>query len=144
MGTMNKKNLGEIGERIAIGELAKYGIDVMLPMSDNLPFDLVVYYNNKFFKCQVKTSTTCVNGSMVFSIVSNDWYKKTKHYYNNDEVDVFILCDLNTIYLVKFGEIPCKNAINLRKIPTRSGQVKGTHFASDYAISEKRISEVFI
>lgn len=41
MITKNNKQLGEIGERIAIGELAKYGIDVILPLSDNLPFDFV-------------------------------------------------------------------------------------------------------
>lgn len=32
----NKKQLGEIGERIAIGELSKYGLDILLPMSDHL------------------------------------------------------------------------------------------------------------
>lgn len=36
----NKKQLGEIGE--AIGELSKYGLDILLPMSDNLPFDFVI------------------------------------------------------------------------------------------------------
>lgn len=46
----NKKQLGEIGERIAIGELSKYGLDILLPMSDNLPFDFVIYYNNKFYR----------------------------------------------------------------------------------------------
>ena len=38
----NKKQLGEIGERIAIGELSKYGLDILLPMSDNLPFDIII------------------------------------------------------------------------------------------------------
>lgn len=37
MEVRNNKQLGEMGERVAIGELAKYGIDVLLPMSDNLP-----------------------------------------------------------------------------------------------------------
>ena len=49
MEVRNNKQLGEMGERVAIGELAKYGIDVLLPMSDNLPFDFVVFHNNKFF-----------------------------------------------------------------------------------------------
>lgn len=70
---MNKKQFGEIGERIAIGELAKFGIDVMLPMTDNLPFDLVIFYNNKFFKCQVKTSNRVNSkGVISFSIRSNN------------------------------------------------------------------------
>lgn len=91
---MNKKHIGEVGERIAIGELAKFGIDVMLPLTDNLPFDLVVYHNNKFFKCQVKTCTNISeNGSYVFNITSNNWYNHTQHHYTKDEVDVWILCN---------------------------------------------------
>ena len=54
----NKKQLGEIGERIAIGELSKYRLDILLPMSDNLPFDFVIYYNNKFYRTQVKTTAS--------------------------------------------------------------------------------------
>ena len=44
---VNKKNIGELGEQIAIGELGKYGINVAIPLSDNLPFDIIVYYKNK-------------------------------------------------------------------------------------------------
>lgn len=140
----NRKSLGEIGERIAIGELAKFGIDVMLPMTDNLPFDLVVYYNNKFFKCQVKTSKFITpQGSMLFDITTNDWYTKTVHKYTSEEVDVWILCDLKTIYLLKFGEVDCKKAITLRTSPTKNRQSMGIRYAKDYIISEQRIKEVF-
>lgn len=34
MEVRNNKQLGEMGERVAIGELAKYGIDVLFPMSE--------------------------------------------------------------------------------------------------------------
>lgn len=44
------RNKKQLGERIAIGELSKYGLDILLPMSDNLPFDFVIYYNNKFLQ----------------------------------------------------------------------------------------------
>ena len=140
----NHKNVGERGERIAIGELAKYDIDVLIPMSDNLPFDLVTYHNNKFFKCQVKsTNSTTINNSLSFKLKTNNWYLKTEHKYTNDEVDVFILCDLNNIYLVKFDEIEGKSNFIIRNSVTKSKQYKGIHFASDYIISEKRIEEVF-
>lgn len=80
MITKNNKQLGEIGERIAIGELAKYGIDVILPLSDNLPFDFVAYINNKFYKCQVKTTDSLTeNDSLRFSLTSNNWNKGTVH-----------------------------------------------------------------
>ena len=140
----NKKTIGERGERITIGELAKFDINVLQPMGDNLPFDLVVYHNNKFFKCQIKTSnTTSKNESIRFNLTSNNWYAKTTHKYSKDEVDVFILCDLNNIYLFKFEELEGKGIISLRNTMTKSNQVSLIHFASDYIISDKRIEEVF-
>ena len=30
------RNKKQLGERIAIGELSKYGLDILLPMSDHL------------------------------------------------------------------------------------------------------------
>lgn len=144
MITKNNKQLGEIGERIAIGELAKYGIDVILPLSDNLPFDFVAYINNKFYKCQVKTTDNLTeNDSLRFSLTSNNWNKGTVHQYTDEEVDVLICCDLNTIYLFPFEEIKGKQNIHLRTSLPKNGQVKGIKFTKDYVISEDRIQQVF-
>jgi hypothetical protein len=113
-------------------------------MSDNLPFDLVVYHNGKFFKCQVKT-TSCKsrNNSFVFNIETNNWYSRTTHKYTSDEVDVFILCDLNNIYLAKFNEINNRGTFVIRNDIPKNGCLDNVNFASDYIISEKRIEEVF-
>lgn len=141
---MNKKQIGEIGERIAIGELAKYGIDVMLPMSDNLPFDLVVFYNNKFFKCQVKTSLNKPDKDyMAFSITTNDWYKHSIRHYTQNEVDVWILCDCQNIYLLRYDENNSTNVITIRKNPTKNKQEKKVKYSKDYIISQERIQKVF-
>ncbi len=142
--TKNKKNLGEIGERIAIGELAKYGIDVILPMSDNLPFDFVVYKNNKFYKCQVKTTESrTINDSISFSLTSNNWYSKTIYNYSKEDVDVIICCDLNTIYLFRIDEVLGKKRLALRKSAPKNNQINGIHFAKDYKISQDLIDKVF-
>lgn len=99
MDVKNNKQIGEIGERIAIGELSKYGLDILLPMGDNLPFDFVVYTNNKFYKCQVKsTNERTENDSLRFNLTSNNWYSGEIHQYHDDEVDVLICCDLDKIY----------------------------------------------
>lgn len=140
----NRKQIGEIGERIAIGELAKFGIDILLPMSDNLPYDFVVCYNNKFYKCQVKSSNHLTyNNSISFSLVTNNWYQKKEKKYTNSEIDIFICCDLNSIYLFKFDELKDKNNITIRYDESKSKQVKNINFAADYIISDKRIKEVF-
>ena len=140
----NYKNLGEVGERVSIGELAKFGIDVLLPMSDNLPFDFVVFYNNKFYKCQVKTTNAITeNNSLDFSLTSNNWNKGTIHKYTKEEVDVIICCDLENIYLFKIDEIIGKTHVCLRKTFPKNKQLKNIKFTSEYIISSDRINKVF-
>lgn len=139
---INKKNIGELGEQIAIGELGKYGINVAMPLSDNLPFDMIVYYNNKFFKCQVKSTNRYKNGSCYFRLTSENGYLHKTHLYTKDEVDIFILCDLNNIYLFTFEEINGKNSITIR-YDKPNKQHNNINYAVDYIISSDRIEQVF-
>ena len=144
MDIKNNKQIGEIGERIAIGELAKFGIDVCLPMSDNSPFDFVVYYNNKLFKCQVKsTASKTENDSFRFSLTSNNWNNKTVHSYDEFEVDVMICCNLQDIYLIPFSEIKGKKDFIIRESLPKNGQIKGINFAKDFIISKDRLDQIF-
>lgn len=140
----NKKQLGEIGERIAIGELAKYGLDVVLPMSDNLPFDFAVYYKDRFYKCQVKTTATkTVNDSLVFSLTSNNWNKGTIAKYNEQSVDIMICCDLKTIYIFPERDLANRSSVSIRETVPANNQTKGINFAKDCIISPARLAYVF-
>lgn len=140
---INKKNIGELGEQIVIGELGKYGIQVAVPLSDNLPFDIIVYYNNNFFKCQVKSTNRYKDGYCFFSLTSENGYLRKTHYYTHDEVDVFILCDLNNIFLFTFDELNNKKSLTLRYDNPINNQQKNINYAIDYIISLERIKEVF-
>ena len=143
---MNYKNIGEIGERIAIGELAKYGIDVLIPLSDNLHYDFVIYKDNKFYKCQVKTSLQSSpesEGSYRFSLVSSNWYSKTTYKYSKEDVDIFILCDGNNIYLYKYTDLKDKSSIYIRLKESENKQTKGVNFAKDSIISNERLKYLF-
>lgn len=145
MNVKNNKQIGEIGERVAIGELSKFGLDILLPMSDNLPFDFVVYTNNKFYKCQVKsTNERTDTGALRFSLTSNNWNTGVEYQYSENDVDVIICCDLNQIYLFPFSEVKGKKNIYLRDDLPKNGQTKGINFTKDYIISEDIISKVFI
>lgn len=140
----NKKQLGEIGERIAIGELSKFGLDILLPMSDNLPFDFVILTNNRFYKCQVKTTATkTVNNSMTFNLTSNNWNKGTIHKYNSQEIDIIICCDLNNIYLFPECDVENRNSITIRSTVPVNNQIKGINFVEDCIISTQRLEYVF-
>lgn len=140
----NNKHIGEIGERIAIGELSKFGLDILLPMSDNLPYDFVVFTNNTFYKCQVKsTNGRGKNESFRFNLTSNNWNKGIEYKYSEDEIDIIICCDLTNIYLFKFSELKDKKNIYIRDTETKNNQKKGIIFAKDCILSEKRINEIF-
>jgi hypothetical protein len=139
----NHKQNGEKGERVAIGELAKYDIDVAIPMSDNHPYDFIIIINDKFYRAQVKSSTQILNGSLMFALKKNNWYKRTSKKYTSDDIDVMILCDYSTIYLLTPLEFNNKSSFAI------SFERKGVggpirHSNTKYQISKKRIQEVFI
>lgn len=139
----NNKQIGEMGERVSIGKLAQYGIDVLLPMSDNLPFDFVIFHDGKFFKCQVKTTNEVnENNSYRFSLTSNNWNKQTEYIYNNDDYDILICCNLDDIFLFKFSDVEGKKNIYIRDILPKNNQIKGIVWAKDCVITENRLKYV--
>lgn len=142
---MNSKSKGEKGQRIAIGELAKWDIDVAVPLTDNLPWDFIVIYNNKLLKAQVKSSScnaTGCTGSIEFDLVSNNWHSKTIKKYSESDCDLMILCDFDSIYLLSPEEFSGRKSFTIRKTASANGQLKGVNFHDSYVISEKRIREV--
>lgn len=140
----NNKQLGEIGERITIGELSKYGIDIMLPMSDNLPFDFIIYYNNKFYKVQVKTSNSRTKtGSIEFSLTSNNWLKGDKYEYTKDDCDFFLLCDLTNVYLLPMDVAKGRKVFTINDQPYTK-KISSVNYAEDYILTESRLKEVLI
>ena len=143
----NAKSDGEKGQAIAIGELAKWDIDVCLPMSDNLPFDFIVVYGNKLYKAQVKSGSMSpqeTKGSIQFDLRSNNWHKKTSKKYTTEEIDIVIVCDYNNIYLLEESDWKDKTVFTIRQEPPANNQKKGVHLAKDYIISEERINAVFV
>ena len=58
---MNTKEIGLIGESLAITEFVKLGIPVYLPFGENTKCDLIIDIANKLYKCQVKTTERIIN-----------------------------------------------------------------------------------
>ncbi len=141
---MNPKSKGEKGERIVIGELAKYDLDVALPMSDNLPFDLIIITPNKLFKVQIKTSTYRPNkGAISFDLTSNNWNKKTVKKYTLDDCDIMICCDCINVYLLLPNQFVNKKSFSIRDAESKNNQEKLINRKEDFILSDKRIFEVF-
>ena len=144
---MNPKAQGEKGQRIVIGELAKFNLDVAIPLSDNLPFDLIVYRDGKLFRAQVKsgsTSSTGSSGSIEFNLRTSNWYKGTSKTYCKDDCDVMILCDYTNVYLLTCDDFSGRTSFTIRQRPSKQNQVKNCHSHEKYILSQQRIEEVFI
>ena len=142
---MNPKARGEKGQRIVIGELAKLDVDVAIPLTDNLPFDLVVIYGGKLFKAQIKSSCRAGSlslGNIVFSLTTNNWYKGTKKKYTSTDCDIMFLCDYKNVYLLSSGEFSNRASFTIRQKVAVNGQSKGCNMHDNYVLSSSRLEKI--
>jgi hypothetical protein len=141
---MNKKEIGDIGCNCTIGELAKYGVGIAFPLSDNYRFDLIAIAGERLFKIQVKASSTIFQGAIAFNLTSNNFSKGEIYKYSEAEIDVFALYDLvnNNLYLVSAKEVMEKSSFHIRIIPSKKEGGK-YNMAEKYIISKEKIEELF-
>jgi len=143
---MNHKQIGEIGANCVIGDLSKYGLGIAVPLSDNLPYDLIVIANEKLFKVQVKSSTVNTKREYIsFDLRTNNWLKGTSKKYTDKDCDIVICYDLveNKSFLLLPNDFKNKGTFAIRyKKPLTNNQYN-SNWCEDYIISNKRIKEVF-
>lgn len=148
----NQKSKGEKGVQISIGELAKWDIQVAFPLSDNLPFDIILIYHNKLYKAQVKSgqkrnsskSKTYSDGTISFKLTTNNWYKKTTTKYYAKDIDVMVLCDYERVFLLSPQEFSGRTTYVIRDTPSKNGQKKGCNMAQDHILSKEVIERVLV
>lgn len=109
-GTGRSKIKGDISELSVQIEFLKAGIKVSTPVGDNCPYDLIIDYNDKLYKVQVKTATLQENGSFVAKLSStyiceDKIYKNRK--YPKEKVDIFAINSIEeskTCYIINDGK----------------------------------------
>ena len=141
---MNGKYFGEIGQNVVIGELSKYGIQVAVPLGDNLPFDLIAIVDNRLYKLQVKSSSQGVKNEYVtFVFSTNNFYNGEIKHYSKQEVDVMVGVDLRNYQVYLFDDFESINSINIRSSLPKNGQKKGLHWHDDFVLNASRVKDVF-
>jgi len=145
---MNHKKCGEIGEGIAIGELSKIEVDVAIPLSDNYPYDLILIYKNRFYRAQIKSSSTVSpskSDSIAFSLRKNNWYNRTIKKYTSFDIDIMLLCDIGrgAIYALGKEDFENRRGFTIR-YDKPLNNVKGYHYAHDYVLSTSRLDKILI
>ena len=138
----NAKRRGELGVRVVIGELAKLGIDVALPLSDNLPVDLICFLDDRLLRAQVKTSLTLRDGCVSWSLRTTNWHRGTHRKYAAGEIDVVLLCDMAHVYVIGPRDFVNRRSFTIRIGPARNRQTRGIHDADAFRLSIERLRAV--
>jgi hypothetical protein len=126
---------GDIGVAVVSADLIKKGLDVLQPLSSSLPFDLVVHYEGRFFKIQVKyrkIKKGCVTFGLTRAVITNSNVKKRR--IKRNEVDIFaVYCpDNNQCYYINSKAVQGITDVSLRIQPTKTKQKKRIRMAIDY------------
>lgn len=58
------KTKGDLGVLKAQVDLHQQGYEILRPMTEHAPFDLVIYKNSRFYRVQVKYKSLAANGSL--------------------------------------------------------------------------------
>lgn len=139
---MNSVNIGDIGEAIAISKFTQNGFIVSKPLSNNARYDFVVEYNNKLYKIQVKTTSNIKDNVMIFATKTTNYTKGNwaSNNYTKQEIDAFFLyCAENQWCGLYFGEQDgsFNKNLNIRLVPTKTGQIKGIRFADNFLFEQQ-------
>lgn len=114
------------------------GYIVSKPILDNARYDMVLDYNGRLYRIQIKTSRWMSeeHEGIIFSCKSQHSISGGNKImkYTPDEIDFFMTEFENKYYL-----IPCESTkaeMRLRFKPTKNNQDHKAHFAKDYEFKE--------
>lgn len=133
------KDKGDLAVGQVIADLTKHGIQVCLPISEHLPFDLIAVSPSMRDVRRVQVTYVAMkNGAISVNLRRSHADRHGVHVRRLSlaEIDVFaIFCpQQDTVYYVRSDEIPAGlgRQVVLRVIPSRNGQTKGTRPVRDF------------
>lgn len=106
---MDTKQKGDIAEIAVQLEALKLGWDVLIPVGDRLPYDLVFVVNDNFIKIQVKSAWFSEEDGVYLVDVrrtkTNRRKMKREKYSNNDfDYAILFVSDVNVFYILPVHE----------------------------------------
>ena len=133
----NTKAVGNLTELQCITGLYELGCDISIPFGNSQKYDLIMDYQGKLYKVQVKHAKEHEDTHFSFKTRwqghNSQGYTQTS--YTKQDIDFFATFCKGIVYLIPVEE--CSGAEKtLRFVPTKSGQVKGINFAKDYEAKE--------
>lgn len=136
----NSSETGNIGETMALSEFARRRIPVLIPFGQNVPYDLVIQINNKFYKIQCKTTGKVVDqDKMIFSICRTNGFTGVHSQYSKEEIDFFFLHCIENGYcgIVPIDQVKSKREFTLRLRAPKNKQFKNIKMANNFLIDSQ-------
>ena len=133
------KDKGDLAVGQVIADLVRHGVQVLLPLSEHLPFDLVavLLLSGELRRIQVKYASAR-NGALAITLRNSHADRHGVHTkrIRLDTIDAFaVFCpEANTVYYVRQDEISngFRAEFSLRLKPAKNGQVRGTRPAANF------------
>lgn len=125
---------GSIGQAVIIAHLLESGYNVLTPVADGLPYDIVVERGGVYKRLQCKYRSAEA-GAIKVPKRNNDYRGVGTVTYSKENIDGFaIYCpDNRGVYFVPIEDLDATaKHLCLRITPPRNGQVKGIHLAAVY------------
>lgn len=138
---VNSKNIGDLGEYVAITFLLSYGVNVYKSVGDNSPSDFIIDINNELLKIQVKTSNVKSDKNktgnvIIFPMCSSQVHRgKDKKRYSVKEVDYFIFYSPLHNKLLIYKNNGKEYSVVIR-FNENTRQKKNVKFAKDFLLSD--------
>ena len=142
---LNTVSIGDLGESYAIMKFTQVQAIVSKPLTNNARYDLIIEYNGKLYRTQVKTTSEIKDGKMEFATKTTNYFKGNwkSNPYTHDEIDLFFLyCIENNwcgLYIPEEETIPQNLTIRLE--PSKNNQRVGIRLAEGYSF-EKQLGEL--
>lgn len=130
----NSKDVGMLGEQLAILECLILGIQVSKPLGDNARYDLILDINGTLYKCQVKSNNRQCEELVEFPLQSSQVHRGNRRIPYTSEI-LFLLVDLYKEKVYLYHNKDNKTSVKLRYTPTLNNQIKGILWAKDYILS---------
>lgn len=111
---MNSKQKGSLAVAQCIAKLYSLGYEILLPLGDRKPYDLIFDDGKNLFKVQAKYAGFYSNGKCIAGLRvtgGNQSYNYSKK-YNDDSFDyLYVYTEDKKHYLIKWNEIKVRNEI---------------------------------
>ena len=130
---------GDATEAIIRAELVSRGVPVLVPESDNQPYDLVVDADGTFHRLQCKTAYGNEEGVVQFE--TRKTRVKSYGYERDDyvgEIEFFAVYNprLDEIYLIPIEQAP-KTTMKIRFVDTANRQQKNVNWNENFLLDEQ-------